>query len=89
MEEERRLLYVAMTRAKDSLTLGIPLRFYVTQQTRNGDRHLYAIRTRFISKEMLDQFEPVYWSPATASSTAIKPAPAQIDVAARMRGMWA
>ena len=30
IEEERRLLYVAMTRAKDQLTLGVPLRFYVT-----------------------------------------------------------
>ncbi|WP_246195380.1 3'-5' exonuclease [Paracoccus litorisediminis] len=32
LEEERRLLYVAMTRAKDQLTLGVPLRFYVTHR---------------------------------------------------------
>ncbi len=88
LEEERRLLYVAMTRAKDSLTLGIPLRFYVTQQTRNGDRHLYAIRTRFIPKEILNGFEPVYWSPAPQGNGAVAPAPAPIDVGARMRGMW-
>ena len=88
VEEERRLLYVAMTRAKDSLTLGIPLRFYVTQQTRNGDRHLYATRTRFIPKEILDNFEPVYWSPEPQVGATVAPAPAPIDVAARMRGMW-
>jgi len=88
LEEERRLLYVAMTRAKDSLTLGIPLRFYVTQQNRNGDRHLYATRTRFIPQEILNNFEPVYWSPAPQEGTSISPAPAPIDVAARMRGMW-
>ena len=88
IEEERRLLYVAMTRAKDSLTLGIPLRFYVTQQERNGDRHLYATRTRFIPKEILDRFEPVYWSPAKDGRVGIAPSPASIDVAAQMRGMW-
>ena len=88
VEEERRLLYVAMTRAKDSLTLGIPLRFYVTQQTRNGDRHLYATRTRFIPKEILDSFEPEYWSPAPLGLAKAPPTPAPIDIAARMRGMW-
>jgi DNA helicase-2/ATP-dependent DNA helicase PcrA len=88
IEEERRLLYVAMTRAKDSLTLGVPLRFYVTQQTRNGDRHLYATRTRFIPKEILNNFDPEYWSPAPLHPSAAVPAPAPIDVSARMRGMW-
>jgi len=88
IEEERRLLYVAMTRAKDSLTLGVPLRFYVTQQSRNGDRHLYATRTRFIPKEILNNFEPEYWSPAPLHTSAAVPAPTPIDVSARMRGMW-
>ncbi|MEI4474008.1 ATP-dependent helicase [Frigidibacter sp. MR17.24] len=89
IEEERRLLYVAMTRARDALTLGVPLKFYVTQQTRRGDRHLYASRTRFIPKSMLDLFEPEYWQPAPHPGAAAAPAPPKIDVAARMRGMWA
>ena len=38
IEEERRLLYVAMTRAKDELALVVPQRFYVHGQPRNGDR---------------------------------------------------
>jgi DNA helicase-2/ATP-dependent DNA helicase PcrA len=88
VEEERRLLYVAMTRAKDSLTLDIPLRFYVTNQFRNGDRHLYATRTRFIPKEILDNFEPEYWSPAAQGVARASPTPGPIDIAARMRGMW-
>ncbi|RJL06015.1 ATP-dependent helicase [Paracoccus aestuarii] len=87
LEEERRLLYVAMTRAKDQLTLGLPLRFYVTQQTRNGDRHVYAMRTRFIPSAILDRFEAVNWSPAPVASEA-RPAPAPIDIAANMRAMW-
>ena len=87
LEEERRLLYVGMTRAKDELTLGLPLRFYVTGQPRNGDRHVYAMRTRFIPREILDRFEQVHWSPATQAGT-VRPAPAPIDVAAQMREMW-
>ncbi len=87
LEEERRLLYVAMTRAKDELTIGLPLRFYVTQQVKNGDRHVYAMRTRFIPKEILDRFEAFHWSPV-GQGAEVRPAPAPIDVAARMREMW-
>ena len=87
LDEERRLLYVAMTRAKDHLTLGLPLRFYVTQQARNGDRHIYAMRTRFIPDEILGSFEAIHWSPPQHASTP-RPAPAPIDVAASMRQMW-
>ena len=48
IEEERRLLYVAMTRAKDHLHLIVPQRFYAHGQRGGGDRHVYAARTRFI-----------------------------------------
>ena len=46
IDEERRLLYVAMTRAKDHLHLVMPQRFFAHQQKSNGDRHMYATRTR-------------------------------------------
>src|SRR6201999_2939178 len=46
LEEERRLLYVAMTRAKDALHLMVPQRFFVHGQPRLGDRHVSAQRTR-------------------------------------------
>jgi DNA helicase-2/ATP-dependent DNA helicase PcrA len=64
LEEERRLLYVAMTRAKDELTLWAPQRFYVTQQRAWGDRHLYALRSRFIPDELLPLFDTVPEGPA-------------------------
>jgi superfamily I DNA/RNA helicase len=50
IEEERRLLYVAMTRAKEHLHLVVPNRFFIKQQAQMGDRHVYACygRTRFI-----------------------------------------
>lgn len=89
LEEERRLLYVAMTRAKDELHLLVPQRFYVTQQTRNGDRHLYAQRTRFIPRPMTALFEDFFWPRVTPVQNEVSPAqPAVVDLSARMRGMW-
>jgi len=51
IDEERRLLYVAMTRAKEGLHMMVPQRFYVPQQRRNGDRHVYGARSRFVPNE--------------------------------------
>jgi DNA helicase II / ATP-dependent DNA helicase PcrA len=56
IEEERRLLYVAMTRARDNLHLWVPQRFYVTQQRALGGQHLYALRSRFIPPELMPHF---------------------------------
>ena len=89
IEEERRLLYVAMTRAKDELHLIVPQRFYVTQQTRGGDRHLYASRSRFIPQAIVGRFEALVWPRAAAHAgepAALPTAP--VDLKARMRGMW-
>ena len=46
IEEERRLLYVAMTRAKTELDLIMPQRFFTHQQAKLGDRHVYASRSQ-------------------------------------------
>lgn len=89
LEEERRLLYVAMTRAKDELHLLVPQKFYVTQQSRYGDRHLYAQRSRFIPRAMTHLFDDVLWPPVTPVRADLVPShPARVDVAARMRSMW-
>jgi len=89
IEEERRLLYVAMTRAKDHLELMIPQRFYVTGQSSTGDRHVYASRTRFIPNGLLTHFENRVWPQATPGSLGLNQASSTpIDLAARMRAMW-
>lgn len=89
LEEERRLLYVAMTRARDELHLLVPQRFYVTQQTRHGDRHMYAQRTRFIPRAMTALFEDILWPPVSPIRPDAAPSrPATVDMASRMRGMW-
>jgi DNA helicase-2/ATP-dependent DNA helicase PcrA len=91
LEEERRLLYVAMTRARDELHLMVPQRFYVHQQTPYGDKHVYAQRSRFITRPMLEKFEDVFWPPVAPAALRPLPEPAApaIDIGARMRGMWA
>ena len=90
LEEERRLLYVAMTRAKEHLHLIVPHRFYVTQQGSGGDRHVYAGRTRFISEAMVDQFEQVTWPAAAGSgdADAVRPSAPVFQVRDRARAAW-
>ncbi len=78
-----------MTRAKDSLHLVAPQRFYTHGQRAQGDRHVYASRTRFIPATLLHHFECVTWPLATAEAGGRQgAAQALVDVRARMRGMW-
>ncbi|HZX33074.1 MAG TPA: ATP-dependent helicase [Rhodocyclaceae bacterium] len=89
IEEERRLLYVAMTRAKDHLDLLLPQRFYVSGQAGLGDRHVYGSRTRFISQAMLPHFESISWpQPAGGQEGSSVAQATAVDLAARMRSMW-
>jgi DNA helicase-2/ATP-dependent DNA helicase PcrA len=88
IEEERRLLYVAMTRAKDQLDVITPLRFYTHQQARNGDRYLHASRTRFIPSSIMALFDARVWPASRPDAPAHARPQAQIDVGARMRSMW-
>ncbi|WP_025660343.1 ATP-dependent helicase [Rhizobium sp. IBUN] len=89
IEEERRLLYVAMTRAKDNLDLVVPQRFFTHGQNAQGDRHVYASRTRFIPATLLQFFEVVGWPQSRADGGASHQArQVRVDVGARMRGMW-
>ena len=89
IEEERRLLYVAMTRAKDNLHLITPHRFFTHGQPSLGDRHVYASRSRFIPGNLLPLFESVTW-PTLATELERQSAVnhVRIDVGARMRSMW-
>jgi DNA helicase-2/ATP-dependent DNA helicase PcrA len=89
IEEERRLLYVAMTRARDDLHLVVPQRFFTHGQSAQGDRHVYASRTRFIPDRLVNLFEKTSW-PLSATGTAARAASqgVRLDVGARMRGMW-
>ena len=90
IEEERRLLYVAMTRAKEHLQIVVPQRFFVTQQSQFGDRHVYAGRTRFIPPSLTGRFETKSWPAAEATrvGAGAKSREEVVDLLAKMKAMW-
>ncbi len=89
IEEERRLLYVAITRAKQDLHLIAPLKYYVTRQTRTGDAHVYGARSRFMTDSVLARFEQTAWPPEAESGPApVRDAGVRVDAAGALRAMW-
>jgi DNA helicase-2/ATP-dependent DNA helicase PcrA len=89
IEEERRLLYVAMTRARQSLRLVAPLRYHVTQQRRDGDKHVYGARSRFMSENLLATMEAQFRGRDEANTDRLGPRTnKRLDVASRLLEMW-
>ena len=88
IEEERRLLYVAMTRAKTDLHLIAPLRFYVTGQARMSDKHVYGAKSRFVTSAVMACLAPVTWPERESQSDAVLKNTPRVDVAAKLRGLW-
>jgi DNA helicase-2/ATP-dependent DNA helicase PcrA len=88
IEEERRLLYVAMTRARDHLHLIQPIRLFRSHQRRYGDSHVLTMRSRFIPDDILNLFERRAHGRAVDDPATAIQSPVRIDVAARMRQMW-
>jgi DNA helicase-2/ATP-dependent DNA helicase PcrA len=90
IEEERRVLYVAMTRARDQLHLIHPRHFYTSGQSSLGDRHVHAARSRFIPDPLLRLFE--HRMPGSAGAAAgegaARPELPKVDVGALLIDMW-
>ena len=89
IEEERRLLYVAMTRAKDELDLVVPHRFYTHQQARFGDGHVYASVSRFIPSSIRNSFDCQNWGErCLGPAKAARKSGPTTDVPASLLRMW-
>ena len=61
LEEERRLLNVAITRAKDELHLMQPMKCWVPEQQRYGDRHVYGAKSRFFTEGLLQLLDATHF----------------------------
>jgi ATP-dependent DNA helicase UvrD/PcrA len=89
IEEERRLLYVAMTRAKDVLDLIVPHRFFTLHQARDGDRHVYAVLSRFIPDSIHHVFNRRGWREGGPADPSPRSGASRvIDVTASIKDMW-
>jgi len=89
IEEERRLLYVAMTRAKNDLHLIAPLKYYVASQARLGDRHVYGAKSRFMSNAVMLRLDSITWPPLQQQTEmSSTPQRSHIDITSKLRRMW-
>jgi DNA helicase II / ATP-dependent DNA helicase PcrA len=88
IEEERRVLGVAMTRAKHHLHLIQPLRFFRSQQHRFGDHYVFAPRSRFIPDSILEFFDRRTWPGGVVENLQPITSSVRVDVAALMRNIW-
>lgn len=86
IEEELRLTYVAMTRARDFLYITWPLRYY-HKWYRFGDAHSYAQLCRFINKDVLESIEKVSLEQAEPEDK-VETGGSPGDIAAKIRSMW-
>jgi DNA helicase-2/ATP-dependent DNA helicase PcrA len=86
IEEERRLLYVALTRARDALHVTYPQRYYRRPRGLE-DPHSSSQRSRFLPDEVLLHFEVV--GPQVVSVADVpEPVTAAADVDAFLAGLW-
>ena len=92
IEEERRLLHVGMTRARDDLWLHVPLRYHHHRQNSRGrDAHGYAQRSRFLSDAVAAECDEVVSAPPTRPDqpVSVEPAPAVAEVRDFLAGLLA
>jgi DNA helicase II / ATP-dependent DNA helicase PcrA len=90
IEEERRLFYVALTRAQNDLLLMAPLKFHLTGQSRQGDAHVYGGRSRFLTEKVLRSLDASTFQGSSFSSDAPLQTSGEstLDITQRMKEMW-
>jgi DNA helicase-2/ATP-dependent DNA helicase PcrA len=85
LEEEQRLFYVAVTRARDRLYLYAPLRMH-HHRTGRDDRHSFAQLTRFLGTAALAQCEIAEVTPARPVLAPLAPLATAVD--RELQSLW-
>ena len=85
LEEEQRLFYVAVTRARDQLYLYAPLRMHHHRMARD-DRHGYAPLSRFLDADALAQCEIAEAAPVAPAIPRVAALAATVDAA--LDSLW-
>ena len=83
LEEERRLFYVALTRARHSLSIYIPLRYYHQPYGRT-DTHGYGSQSRFLTSEaeaLCDRIDTAIEAHTSASDPVLGAETVTVDLA--------
>lgn len=88
LEEERRLLYVALTRARHELDVYVPLRYY-HQRFGSADRHSYGQVSRFLQGPVRDTMDRVGpRRPASDDGVPVLTGGAAAEVDALLADLW-
>ncbi len=84
IEEERRLLYVALTRARDALHVYRPMRYY---RKPKGDPHSYSQLSRFLEPaDVRSTFDEL--GPLVDAEYEVVDLTGRVDVDAYLAGLW-
>jgi DNA helicase-2/ATP-dependent DNA helicase PcrA len=87
LEEERRLVYVALTRAKNRLVLVNPFKYFIPEQSKYGDKHVYGTKSRFLTDPVLATLDQTHWSSRSESQDRWDQN-VRVDLKHRARAMW-
>ncbi len=89
IEEERRLLNVAITRAKNEVHLIQPLKYWIPEQQRYGDRHVYGGKSRFLTEKILSLLDCTHYpSKHTTPENLAQGQQVISDIREKLLSMW-
>jgi ATP-dependent DNA helicase UvrD/PcrA len=89
IEEERRLLNVAITRAKQSLHLIQPLKYWVPEQPKYGSKHVYGAKSRFLTNSVYQRLETCFYPKNQQHVAESEPKYKQItNIQSKIQQMW-
>jgi DNA helicase II / ATP-dependent DNA helicase PcrA len=90
IEEELRILHVAMTRAKDELELIVPQRLFMYQHNEQNSGYANSKVSRFVPRSIHHVFERKHWDHPGGEhpSSRSKWQSRRIDVASKAEAMW-